>query len=124
MRICSSELTPLENIIHEITVPNTNFEDTQDCYDLKETIWIFLDDYLKDHIEIYKDKHFDEIVRQNYHRCYPTFLLVGERVGEKENEEGKLKRKRKEEDVQRKRRRQEEDVQRKDVENNYFINFM
>jgi len=50
--------------------------------------------------------------------------VVVELVEEKENVEGKLKRKRKEEDVQRKRRTKKEDVQRKDVENNYFINFM
>ena len=75
MRISSSELTPLENIIHEITVSNNNFEDTQDCYDLKETIWIFLDDYLKDNIEIYKDKNFDEIVRQNvYDSMYVCYF--------------------------------------------------
>ena len=50
--------------------------------------------------------------------------MVVELVEEKENVEGKLKRKREEEDVQRKRRTKKEDVQRKDVENNYFINFM
>ena len=54
MRICSAELTPLENIIHDIKAPpNTNFEDTQDYYDLKETIWIFLHDYLKGLLDIY-----------------------------------------------------------------------
>lgn len=76
MRICSSELQPLENIIHEIKAPpNSNFEDTQDYYDLKETIWIFLDDYLKGHIDIYKDKHFDEIVRQNvYDSMYVCYF--------------------------------------------------
>ena len=75
MRICSSELTPLENIIHEITAPNTDFKDTQDYHDLIETIWIFLDDYLRGHIDIYKDKHFDEIVRQNvYDSMYACYF--------------------------------------------------
>ena len=74
MRICSNSLPELKDIIHDIKAPNNNFQDTQDYSDLKETIWIFLDDYLKNNITIYKDKHFNELVHSNVYEsmycCY------------------------------------------------------
>ena len=66
MRICSNELPQLENLVNTLTVTeDTDFKDTDDYYDLKETIWCFVDDYVRDNVENYKDKHFDELVRED-----------------------------------------------------------
>ncbi len=79
MRICSNELPQLENLVNTLTVTeDTDFKDTNDYYDLKETIWSFVDDYVKSNIESYKDKHFDEMVRDDvfnsmYVCYYDTF---------------------------------------------------
>ena len=63
MRICWNELPQLQNIMSHIKPEKEDdFRLSQDYYDLKETIWIFVDDYIKNNITIYKDKHFDDII--------------------------------------------------------------
>ena len=79
MRICSSELPILENLVNKITAVDDidNFINSNDYFDLKETIWAFVDDCVKSNVEIYKDKHFDEIVRQNvYDSLYVCYYDI------------------------------------------------
>ena len=74
MRICANELPILTNVINDIKAPNDNFHDTTDFHDLKETIWIFIEDFINNNIELYKDKHFDELIRvsvyESMYCCY------------------------------------------------------
>ncbi len=73
-RICPSKLPVLKNIIGDIKAPNDNFKNTSDCHDLKETIWIFIDDFIQNNRETYKDKHFEELVKngtyESMYCCY------------------------------------------------------
>jgi len=61
----SSQLPILKNIIGDFKVPHNNFQNTQDFMDLKETIWIFADDYTRNNIETYKDKHFYDLIHSD-----------------------------------------------------------
>tara|TARA_B100001287_G_scaffold114254_1_gene96135 strand:+ start:506 stop:1816 length:1311 start_codon:yes stop_codon:yes gene_type:complete len=75
MRICWNELPQLQNIMSHIKPEEEeDFRLSQDYYDLKETIWIFIDDHIKNNITIYKDKHFNDILRDNIYEsmfcCY------------------------------------------------------
>jgi len=67
-------LPDLEDVIDDIKVYDDTFIDTQDFHDLKETIWVFIDDYIKNNTKQYKDSHFDELVMTNVYEsmycCY------------------------------------------------------
>ena len=74
MRKFSAELPVLKNVIADIKLSNDNFHNTTDFHDLKETIWIFIDDYIQNNQEIYKDKYFDDLIQTNVYEsmycCY------------------------------------------------------
>jgi len=74
MRICSNDLPILKDIIKDIKAPRDNFHETNDFHDLKETIWIFIEDFINNNVELYKDKHFDELicasVYESMYCCY------------------------------------------------------
>tara|TARA_B100000902_G_scaffold347668_1_gene355106 strand:+ start:633 stop:1925 length:1293 start_codon:yes stop_codon:yes gene_type:complete len=74
MRICSTDLPILKDIVKDIKAPRDNFHETNDFHDLKETIWIFIEDFINNNVELYKDKHFDELIRASVYEsmycCY------------------------------------------------------
>tara|TARA_A100001011_G_C14307517_1_gene843875 strand:- start:2464 stop:3837 length:1374 start_codon:yes stop_codon:yes gene_type:complete len=57
-----NDLPPLEDISNTLKVNTNKFYNTIDCDDLKESIDIFLDEFLNSNIHIYKEYNFNSIV--------------------------------------------------------------
>ena len=57
-----NDLPPLDNISQKLKVTTNKFNNTIDCDDLKESIDIFLDEFLNSNIQIYKEYNFNSIV--------------------------------------------------------------
>ena len=56
-----TDLQPLKDIIDELEPPNT-VVNNKDIEDFKESVCYIIDDIINNNIEIYSDKHFDELL--------------------------------------------------------------
>lgn len=57
-----NDLPKLENITNKIKIPDNLFDNSYYCDDLKESIDIFLDEFINSNIEIYKEYDFNSII--------------------------------------------------------------
>ena len=57
-----NDLDDLEDISNDLKVIDYKFHNSIDCDDLKESIDIFLDEFLNSNIEIYKEYNFNSII--------------------------------------------------------------
>ena len=76
-----NDLNDLEDIIDTIEPLKSDIYEIEE--DLKESLYIFLKDYMKDNVEIYKDPYFKEIL---YNYLYSKFVEFYSEILEESDE--------------------------------------
>ena len=74
-----NDLQPLKDILDDIEAPNT-VVDNKDIEDFKESVCYIVDDVINNNIQMYSDKHFDELlfetVLENVKKSYWEIINI------------------------------------------------